>query len=506
MKAPDIVATAPHSPEAEQGVLASMILGGDDVIDEVAEVIDAGAFYVPSHNRIFLEILDSRDKGVAIDLITFTQRLRDKGFLEEIGGAGFVTNLFLFVPSATNVLYYLDIVREKWIRRQMIARATTGVRQAYDDSLDTEKILEELQADVVEIGQATRVHESLKPISEAVPEVLDWIEKVYRRRGQPVGLSTGFVDLDRMTGGFQRGRTYYIAARPAMGKSSLGTEFAEHVAIDNAESQHPVAVFSVEMTAHELTEVILCRRAEVELLKLRDGFFGHDDRSRLDQEAAAVSASSIYIDDKSTLSIFEFRARTRRAVRKFGVKLIIIDYIQRMHSSSKRAQMSRELEINEIAQGISQTAKELQVPIVVLAQLNRDTEKRRHGRPELADIRESGSMEAEAHLVGLLYRPSYYSKNEGHLEDMAEEYGMPVEEFIGYTELIIAKQRRGPVGPVKLRFEKRFARFESEDKARPLFSGREEERQEKSAAPAENVAADLIRSVKDIFPNAEVKE
>jgi len=442
-------------------------------------VLQPEAFFIPRHQTVFAAIAEARANGIPLDLITFTDRLRDKAVLEGIGGPGFVADVFTYVPTAANVDYYLETVREKWLRRQMIDRATTAIRQAHDETNDAEAVLEEIQANIIEIGQVANVREPLRPIGETVPDVLASIEATYRNRGRPIGISTGFVDLDRMTGGFQKGRTYYVAARPAMGKSSLGTQFAEHVAIESAEKKHPVAIFSVEMTAHELTEVILCRRSEIDLVKLRDGFYSKEERAKLDSHAAEISSAPIYIDEQGDLSIFEFRARARKAVRKLKVELIIIDYIQRMRSTSKRAQLSREQELNEIAQGISATAKELQVPIVVLAQLNRETEKRVDGRPELSHLRESGSMEAEAHFVGLLYRPSYYAKDEQHLADMAKERNMVAKDFLSYTELIIAKQRRGPVGTVKLKFRKEYARFEGEETDRPLYSNRADKRQVK---------------------------
>lgn len=487
----------PFSAEAEMGVLSSMLLGGDDVIGDVHLVLEPDAFFVPRHQTVFGAITAARAKGIPLDMITFTQKLRDDGVLNAIGGPGFVAELCTYVPTAANVDYYVETVREKWMRRQMINRATTAIRQARDETTDTEAVLEEFQANIIEIGRVANVREPLRPIAETVPDVLASIEATYRCRGQPIGISTGFIDLDRMTGGFQEGRTYYVAARPAMGKSSLATEFAEHVAIDNAERKHPVAIFSVEMTAHELTEVILCRRSEIDLVKLRDGFFSKEERAKVDQQAAEVCGAPIYIDDQGDLSIFEFRARARRAVRKLNVELIIIDYIQRMKSTTKRAQINREQEINEIAQAISATAKELQVPIVVLAQLNRETEKRVDGRPELSHLRESGSMEAEAHFVGLLYRPSYYAKDEQHLAAMARERNLPVKEFLSYTEFIIAKQRRGPVGTVRLRFTKEYARFQGENEHRPLYSNRPGQQQPKEKPS-------FLAEVTKVFPTSSM--
>lgn len=522
MNPPEINA-APHSAEAELGVLSSMLTGGAGVIEDVRAVLRPDAFYVAAHKKFFVYIGATHDQGQPLDLITFTQTLRDEGVLEELGGAPAATQLFTFVPTAANVDHYVEIVREKWMLREIIMKCTTAVRRALDQSNDPKAVLDEVQSDVIEIGQLSSTAEALRPIADSVPEVVASIEATYRNRGKPIGLPTGFVDLDRMCGGFQAPKTYYIGARPAMGKSSLATEFAEHVAIDNASRKVPVAIFSVEMTAHELTEVILCRRAQVNLVRLRDGFFTDESRQALDEQAEIVKRAEIYIDDTANLSIFEFRARARRAVLKFGVRLIVIDYIQRMKSTSKRSQGNREQEINEIAMGISETAKELKVPIVVLAQLNRKNEERQDKTPELSDFRESGSLEQEAHLVGLLHRPSYYCRNMAVARQQARKYGINdvpeendtekddanaswLEEFRQLTQLIIAKQRRGPVGPIRLRFVKEYAAFESEDPDRPLFSNTAAKRQgaEETAPappPPPPVAA---QAALDIFPGSRV--
>jgi replicative DNA helicase len=469
----------PFSSEAEKALLCSMLIGGLDVVGDCREVLTEEAFFDPKHAKMFQLICLALDGGVPLDVISVTEELRKSGLLEELGGAEFVSELFNFVPSAVHFDYYLDVVREKWIARQIIAACTEAVRKAYDETNDVGEVLAETQGKIIDIGQLTKASEMLRPIGERVAEVVETIELIHKRRGHPVGLSTGFVDLDRITGGLQAGRTYYVGARPAMGKSSLGTQLAEHVAIDCAERQCPVAMFSVEMTAHEITEVILCRRASVDLLKLRDGFFSKHEMQMMREHADALKKSAIYIDDSASLTITDFRARARRAVTKLGVKLIIIDYVQRMRSASRRAQQNREQEINEIAQGISETAKELMVPIVVLAQLNRRNEERSDKIPELSDFRESGSLEQEAHFVGLLHRPAYYCRTQGKAQQEAEKYELSLEDFEKLTLLIVAKQRRGPTGVVKLWFDREHARFISEDKDRPLFSNDPQERQEK---------------------------
>lgn len=592
----DIHRPMPQSLDAERGVLGSMLLDPKNVIPDCAARLTPEHFYTPAHVTIFNALVDLHEKGNSIDLITFCQVLRDRKLLEQVGGEACITELYTFVPTAANVGYYRDIVRDKYLLREIILRGTNAVRRAYDhgydeatQDADPAKLLDEVQGDFIAIGELARSSERLLHVKEVVDDVKAGIVAMYENRGDevaPGAVSTGFVDLDRTCGGFLAPRTYYVGARPAMGKSSLGTEFAEHVAIDNAAEdlvfrygefkvaremglpvqelrqirrrnfergvewkKHrrdvflsedaiaqiaalkklempdleacvlvrepaPVAIFSVEMTAHELVEVMLCRRAKVDLVKLRDGFASDQQMENVDEETEVLRKHAIYIDDSSPLSILEFRARARRAVRKYEVKLIIIDYIQRMCSTSRRAQNNREQEINEIAQGISATAKELMVPIVVLSQLSRKSEERANKKPELADFRESGSLEQEAHLVGLLHRPSYYASNMFEARKMARQLKIPdvpaeeeellrdnkelpwVQEFAEYTQLIVAKQRRGPVGTIRLRFIKKYAKFESEDKDRPGFSSKDEQRQQKEAA------ATFLDSVREVFPNA----
>lgn len=477
----------PHNPEAEYGVIGSMIAGGPALIEEMRSKLSPEAFYLPEMAKLFGGISGLQLSGIPVDIITLSNALRDEGILDKIGGtieregltgAVFITRLFTSLPSAANVTYYVEIVREKWMLRQMIETCNATVRRCYENQDEADGVLNDLQSNVIEIGQLLKWNESLQPIGSVVPEVVEQIELTYRNRGHPLGIESGFVDLDRMSGGWMPGRVYVIAARPAMGKTSLALEFAEYAAIGAAEKKITVAVFSVEMTTHELAEVILCRRARIDLKKLRSGFFSKEQRAEVDRQAETLISAQILIDDKAGLSIFELRARARRAVVKHKAALIIIDYVQLMKSTSKRAQGNRELEISEIMQGIIDTAKEMKVPIIVLAQLNRETEKRSvDGVPQLSDLRESGSIEAGAHFVGLLYRPSYYAKSEERLRQMADKREMSVDEFKKLAELIIAKQRRGPVGTVPMRFVKEYAHFESEDPDRPLYSNRDDQRQ-----------------------------
>jgi replicative DNA helicase len=489
----------PHSEEAEKGVLGSMMLSPREGIAQALERIDRDYFYLPVHQTIFEELVDLWRKDRGIDLITFTQAMRDRKLIDMVGGPAFITDLYTFVPTAANLPYYLDIVRDKYIRRRIIATETEAVRRAYDDQDETESVLQDYQSNAIEIGQLAQDDETSRTLAGFVPEAMKTIQLTYKQRGHCSGISTGFVDLDRMMNGFEAPLTYYFAARPAMGKSSLMLAFAYNIGIAAAAQKRRIKIFSVEMTGQNLAKRLIASRADVELTDLRFGFLSREKLERCRSAANDLMTDYIRIDEKGDLSIFEFRARARMAVIKDKCELIMIDYLQRMKGSSKRAQMSRELEISEIAQGISATAKELNVPIVVLAQLNRNPEERKDGKPELGDLRESGSLEQEARFVGLLWRPTYYANNPDKRDWLKEKLKIQEDRaFDEYAECIVAKQNEGPTGPVSLRFVPEFARYEPEDSNRPLFSTQSAKRQTKTD--------EFLASIKEVFPNATVIE
>ena len=408
-RSPNLQRVPPHSVEAEQGVLGSMLLSPRDGIAEAVDQIDENYFYVPAHQTIFRILAELWQQGAAIDLITFTQVLKDKNLLDTVGGPAWVTSLFTFVPTAANIAYYLDIVREKHVGRRIIATATESARRAYEEQDDLTGVLEDYQTNAIEIGQLVKNNATSRPLAAFVPDALKAIEFSYHSRGHCTGISTGFPDLDRIMNGFESALTYYFAGRPAMGKSALMLKLAFNIAITAAVQKRRIKIFSVEMTGHMLTKRLICSLANIRLKSLRPvtGFMDLGAMSRAQEVGKALMTDYVRIDEKGDLSINEFRARARQAVIKDKCELLMIDYLQRMKGSSKRAQGHRELEINEIAQGISATAKELNVPIVVLAQLNRNPEERNDGKPELGDLRESGSIEQEARFVGLIWRPKY---------------------------------------------------------------------------------------------------
>ena len=447
--AQDIHRTPPHSVEAEQGVLGSMLISPRDAIAEVVEKITADYFYVPAHQTIFNVLVDLWNAGAAIDLITFTQVLRDRNLLESVGGAAAVTNLYTFVPTAANVGYYIDIVRDKYILRSIIAAGTESVRRAYEEQDEVGNLLDEVEQTIFAVGE-DRFKGQMLSMKDQVMEAIEAIEKLYERKGGITGISTGFVEFDRMTSGMHSSEMIVIAARPSMGKTALAMNIAEHVAINE---KLPVGVFSLEMSCQQLVQRLLCSRARVNLQKVRDGFLGERDFPSLTAAASKLAEAKIFIDDSASLTILELQAKARRLKAQQEVQLIIVDYLQLLRSTSRRAQDNRQLEISEISAGLKSLAKELKIPVIVVAQLNRQPEQRSGGKPRLSDLRESGSIEQDADLVGLLVRPELYEEDEEARQEKS-----------GEAELIIAKQRNGPVGEIPLTFLKEFTRFE--DRAR----------------------------------------
>jgi replicative DNA helicase len=336
----------------------------------------------------------------------------------------------------------------------MLTTCTSLAGQVYEYEGEVDALLDEAEKEILQISQS-RVDTAKMGIKELVNRAINKIEEFHQNQGSVTGIATGFVDLDRMTTGLQAGDMFIVAARPSVGKTSFAMNIAEHVAL---ELKQPVGVFSLEMTADSLVLRMLCSRARVNLRKIRDGFLAERDFPKLTGTAGKLTSAPLFIDDSSGLSILQLRAKARRMWQQFGIKLFVIDYLQLLHSTSRRAE-NRQQEIAEISGGLKGLAKELNVPVIVLAQLNRELEKRGPGeRPRLSDLRESGSIEQDADLVGLLYR-------EGKKE--ADEDGNEFEQDALPVKLFIAKQRNGPVGEVDLTFLKSITRFESAARVSP---------------------------------------
>ena len=444
--AQDLHRTPPHSVEAEQGVLGSMLISPRETIAECVEKINEEYFYVPAHRTIYDVLVDLWNTRQGIDLITFTQVLRDRNLLDSVGGAAFVTNLFTFVPTAANVQYYLEIVRDKYILRQIISAATESVRRAYEEQEEVDSLLDEVEQKIFDVGE-DRFKGQMLSMKDHAMQAIETIEKLYERKGSITGISTGFVEFDRMTSGLHPSEMVVIAARPSMGKTALAMNIAEYVAINE---KLAVGVFSLEMSSQQLVQRMLCSRARVNLQRVRDGFLGERDFPSLTAAASKLAEARMFIDDSASLSILELRAKARRLKAQQDVSLIIVDYLQLLRSTTRRAQDNRQLEISEISAGLKALAKDLKIPVIVVAQLNRQPEQRTGGKPRLSDLRESGSIEQDADLVGLLVRPELYEEDEEARVEKA-----------GEAELIIAKQRNGPVGEIPLTFLKEYTRFET---------------------------------------------
>jgi len=425
-----------------------MLISPREIIAECVEKINEQYFYFAAHQTIYTVLVELWNAGQGIDLITFTQVLRDRNLLETVGGAAAVTSLFTFVPTAANVTYYLEIVREKYILRQIIAACTESVRRAFEEQDEVNNLLDEVEQKIFSVGE-DRFKGHLPSMKEQVMAAIEAIEHLWERKGSLTGVATGFRKFDQLTSGLHGAEMIVIAARPSMGKTALAINIAEHVAIDQ---RLAVAVFSLEMSGQQLVQRMLCSRARVNLKTVRDGFLRDEDFDKLRDAAAKLAEARIFIDDTSGLSILELRAKARRIKAQHDIKLIVIDYLQLLRSTSRRGQENRQIEISEISSGIKNLAKELNIPIIVVAQLNRNPENRTgdsKGRPRLSDLRESGTIEQDADVVALLVREEYYADTEEERESTE-----------GKADLIIAKQRNGPVGDIKLTFLKQFTRFE----------------------------------------------
>ncbi|HOW66005.1 MAG TPA: replicative DNA helicase [Candidatus Paceibacterota bacterium] len=449
LRAPRLDRLPPHALEAEQGVLGCILLSPGENLGLCLEKLKGAAavFYDLRHQTVFEVLLEMYEQKVAIDLITLQQRLKDKSQLEAVGGLAYLSSLQDAVPSAANMAYYLDIVREKYLLRKMIQTCTSVIGRVYEHEGEVESLLDEVERDVLRINEE-RVETQSMTIKELVHKAINIIEDFHQRKGALTGLGTGFTDLDKLTSGLHQGEMIVIAARPSMGKTSLAMNIAEHVAVD---LRLPVGVFSLEMTAESLVLRMLCSRARVNLRDIREGFLAERDFPRLTASAGKLANAPLFIDDTPGLSILQLRARGRRMMQQYGVKLFVIDYLQLLHSTSRRAE-NRQQEIADISNGIKALAKELQVPVIVLSQLNREVEKEKNRKPRLSDLRESGAIEQDADLVGLLYKASSGDEDEGSPSEETDAVAV---------SLLIAKQRNGPTGEVNLTFLKGYTRFES---------------------------------------------
>ena len=440
----------PHAIEAEQGVLGCLLLDPNRCVGECIEKLkDNGkmAFYDLRHQTVYETLVTMSTAMEPIDLITVQQHLKDRQLLDPIGGIAYLSQLQDAVPSAANLGYYLDILREKYVLRKLIQTCSGVVAKIYDFEGNVDEMLDEVEKEILQVNES-REQTSVTPVNQLVHEAIATIENYFGRQGQLGGIATGFTDLDKMTDGLHGGEMIIIAARPSMGKTSLAMNIAEHVAL---ELNQPVGVFSLEMSAASLILRMLCSLAQVNMRSIRDGFMSESDFPKLMNASGRLAGAKLYIDDTAGLSILQLRARARRMTQQHGIKLFVIDYLQLLNSTARRAQDNRQQEIADISSGIKALAKELKVPIIVLAQLNREIEKDKNRKPRMSDLRESGSIEQDADLIGLLYKPDAGDDEEGG--------GAQTESEGVAVNLVIAKQRNGPTGDVNLTFLKPYTRF-----------------------------------------------
>jgi replicative DNA helicase len=440
----------PHALDMEQGVLGCQLLSPNDCVGEVIEKlkgIGIEAHYDLRHQTIQAELFEMFDSRIPIDVITLQQRLKDKQLLEQVGGIAYLSQLQDAVPSAANLSYYLDIVREKFLLRKMIQTCTEVVGRVYDYEGEVDALLDEVERDVLRISESRSQSDALTT-KDLVNKAIGTIENFFSRKGTLTGLGTGFTDLDRITDGLHGSEMIVVAARPSMGKTSLAMNIVEHVVL---EDKLPAAVFSLEMSAEALVLRMMCSIARVNLRSIREGFMSESDFPKLTSAAGRLANAPLFIDDSAGLSILQLRARARRLHQMHGVKLFVVDYLQLLHSTARRSQENRQQEISDISSGIKALAKELKVPVLVLSQLNRELERDKSRKPRLSDLRESGAIEQDADLVGLLYKPNAGDDDDGNAEEVD---GLPIN-------LLIAKQRNGPTGDINLTFLKSYTRFES---------------------------------------------
>lgn len=427
----------PYNLEAEQSVLGACVKSLEAVAKSL-EVLTAEDFYKSSHQKTFLAIRELFEANESIDVLTIAEKLRKKSEYEAVGGMDYLDFLEGYVPTAAAVFHHAKIVREKKVLRDLIETATDIVTTSYGDSEDVETILDRAEQAIFQISErkSKKNFFDLDAINRAN---LGEIEKLMSEPGMVTGVPTGFEDLDRLTSGFQPSDLVIIAARPSMGKTSFALDIARHASVH---ANTATAIFSMEMSKEQLSLRMLCAESRVDSQKVRTGYLAKSDWPKLTKAAGRLSEAKLFIDDSPALSSLDVRARTRRLAAEHDLGLVIIDYLQLMQGRSSTE--SRQLEVSEISRGLKALAKEMNIPIVALSQLSRAVESRTDKRPMLSDLRESGAIEQDADVVAFIYRDEVYN---------------PDGDDLGTADILIRKQRNGPIGEVKLHFEKEYTRF-----------------------------------------------
>ena len=431
--------TPPHNIEAEQAVLGAIFLVPDTIVT-ATEILEPEDFYRVSHQRIFETMIRLTDKGEPIDLVTITTELEDLKLLNEVGGVSYLTDIANSVPTAANIEYYARIVEEKSTLRRIIFAATDIVTKTYDEGDEVTDLLDHAEKTILEISQ-NKASGRFQNIQDVLVDVYDNIEQLHNQQDEVTGIATGFRDLDHITSGFQKNDLIIVAARPSVGKTAFALNIAQNVAVNSDEN---VAIFSLEMGADQLVMRMLCAEGNIDSQRLRTGKLQEEDWRKLTMAMGSLSNAGIYIDDTPGIKVNEIRSKCRRLKQESGLGMVLIDYLQLIQGNSASSRENRQQEVSEISRALKALARELEVPVIALSQLSRGVEQRQDKRPMMSDIRESGSIEQDADIVGFLYRDDYYDQE---------------SEKENIIEIIIAKQRNGPVGTVELAFVKEYNKF-----------------------------------------------
>jgi replicative DNA helicase len=431
----------PQHIEAEESIISAILIDNNMLLD-VIEILAPLDFYRTAHQKIYTAIIDLFDKTEPIDLVTLTNRLKEKGQLEEIGGASYLSRLVDTVPLAVNAPHYAKIVHDKASLRRLIEKANAIVKRCFKEEGQADEVIDFAESAIFEITE-NKSQQAFYPISKIIPGNIDSLEELQGNRSLVTGVPTGFSQLDNLTSGFQNSDLIILAARPSMGKTALALNIARHAAVD---AGIPVAIFSLEMSKEQLSLRMLCSEARMDSSRLRGGFISMEDWGRLTDAASILTQSPIFIDDSASLTAMDIRAKARRLKMDKNIGLIVIDYLQLMQGRAGAER--RDLEISEISRSLKALAKELQLPVLALSQLNRMLEQRTDKRPRLSDLRESGALEQDADVVAFIYRDEVYNKEEDNPSR-------------GIAEILLSKQRNGPTGDVSLAFLNAYTRFEN---------------------------------------------
>jgi len=427
----------PHSIEAEESVLGAMLLS-EASISDVLDKLRSDDFYKPTHRKIFDSVVALFGRGEAVDSVTVSEELRRGGILEDVGGKPYLFHLVNSVPAASNASYYARIVEETSLLRRLIEATQEAAALAFESTEDVDHIVDQVEQTIFNVAQK-RLGDRFSHIRELLHDHLEHVEALSTRGGSITGVSTGFIDLDNLTSGLQESNLIIVAARPSFGKTSFALNIAQQAATEHGV---PVAIFSLEMSKMELVQRLVCAEALIDVHKLRTGNLNDQDWSRLATAVGRLADAPIYIDDSEAVTVLEIRAKARRLKQKSGLGLVVVDYLQLM--GGPRRNDNRQQEISEISRSLKILARELDVPVIAISQLNRALESRQDKRPMLADLRDSGAIEQDADVVVFIYRDEVYN---------------PDSPERGTAEILVAKHRNGPVGRLKLTFLENYTKF-----------------------------------------------